>query len=214
MKSVSIRIAPVVVLAVLLALTGCAPVRSSPIRVPAAMSTSRFWKVIEHARGTTDPTARSASPAAVREQLDKLSDRDVAAFAVRYDDVMEQLNQWNVWDAGYAAAQGMGDDDFDYFRAWLIGKGQVVVSQALSDPDGLVRYLTPADESKDGFDNEDLDYVTDEVLVKTHPQSAVDAFDEKTASAIDNDPPGKETDEKTIDARFPLLAAWGKKHDH
>jgi hypothetical protein len=214
MKSISIRFVPVVVLAVVLALTGCAPVRSSPIRVPAAMSTSRFWKVIDAARGTTDPVARSAAPAAVRAQLDKLSDRDVAAFAVRYDDLMVQLDRWDVWGAGYAAAQGMGDDDFDYFRAWLIGKGQKVVSDALSDPDELVRDLSPADDSKDDFDNEDLDYVDNDVFAQRRGQAAADAFDAKIGSDVDDDPSGKQFDEKTDDAHYPLLAAWAKRHDH
>jgi hypothetical protein len=197
-----------------LALTGCAPARSSAIAVPEPLATVTFWKIIDAARGTADPIGRSTSPSALSRQLTTLSDTEVAAFAVRYDVVMVQLDRWTVWDAGYAAAQGMGDDDFDYFRAWLIGKGQAAVLQAESDPEGLVRYLTAAAWSKDGFENEPLDYVADDILTKRRGQAADDAFDSKTGATVDDDPAGKEPDENTIEARYPLLAAWATAHEH
>jgi hypothetical protein len=178
------------------------------------MAVSRFWSLIAAARATSDPRAPSATPSALEKRLDALSDREIEEFAIRYDDTMIRLNLWTVWDAGYAATQGMGDDDFDYFRAWLIGKGETVVQQAETDPDELARYFTPADASKDDFDNESLDYVADDVLTKRLGADADVSFDDTTPDTVDDDPPGKQTDEKTIEMRYPLLSAWAKLNDH
>ena len=178
------------------------------------MSAAEFWSVIDRARGITDPTGPSATPGALKRQLDSLSGEKIAAFAERYDQTMVELNRWTIWDAGYAAAQGMGDDDFDYFRAWLIGKGRVVVAQAESAPDDLAQYFTSIDSSKDDFDNESLDYVADDILAARYGQKADDTFEAKFGADTDDDPPGKETDEKTIATRYPNLSAWAKAHDH
>jgi hypothetical protein len=198
----------------LIGLAGCARSARPAISIPAPMRATQFWKVIDAARGTSDPTARSASPSALKNQLKSFSVSRLASFDVRYDDIMDQLDRWSVWDAGYAAAQGMGDDDFDYFRDWLIGKGQIVVRQAESDPEGLVRYLTPVDVSKDGFENELLGYVAGDLLAKRRGEVAADAFDDKISADVDNDPVGEETKENGIDAQYPLLAAWAAQHDH
>ena len=204
-------LASVVTVGIVFSITGCT---STMISIPSPMPTSQFWSIISAARGTSNPTAPSATPSALKRQLEALSDAKIAAFSIRYDETMIRLNRWTIWDAGYAAAQGMGDDDFDYFRAWLIGKGEKVAQQAEADPDELVRYFTPIDASKDDFDNESLDYVADDILSKRFGQAADDSFDDKTATKLDDDPPGKETNEKTIDARYPLLTAWAKQNDH
>lgn len=178
------------------------------------MPTASFWKIIDAARGTTDPRALSARPSALKRQLQSLSPTDLEGFALTYDDTMVRLDRWKIWDAGYAAAQGMGDDDFDYFRAWLIGKGQTVVSEAESDPDGLVKYVTQADWSRDGFENESLDYVADDLLTQRIGEKADETFDERALAHVDDVPPGHQTSENTINKRYPLLATWAKKHDH
>jgi len=209
--------ASTVVTGLLLCLTGCTHTTVAvpkTISVPPAMASGQFWSIIFAARGTSNPSAASATASALEKQLQALSDAKIEAFAVRYDDIMIRLNRWTVWDAGYAVAKGMGDDDFDYFRAWLIGKGETVVQQAESNPDELVRYLTPVDSSKDDFDNESLDYVADDILTKRLGETVDNEFDDKISATVDDDPSGKETNEKTIEIRYPLLTAWAKQNDH
>jgi hypothetical protein len=176
------------------------------------MAAATFWALIDAARGTTDPTKPSATPKALSKQLDALSGEKVAAFEMRYADIMTELDRWDVWGAGYAAARGMGDDEFDYFRAWLIGKGPIVVAKAESDPDDLAQYFTSIDSSKDDFDNESLDYVADDILTKRYGQASADKFESKIGAAVDDDPAGKEFDETTIDTEYPKLTAWAKTH--
>ncbi|OIH95620.1 DUF4240 domain-containing protein [Curtobacterium sp. MCBA15_001] len=186
--------------------SGTAPVARTP------MPEARFWEVIAAARGTTDDTARAARPSALRTQLERLSDHDVEAFDLRYGQELAALDRWSVWDAGYAAAGGMTDDDFEYFRSWLVGKGQSAVHQVETDPDGLVRLLGPADAAKDGFDDEELEYVADDVLAERIGSDRADAFDDHALAADGDDPTGTESAESTIDLRYPQLAAWARAH--
>lgn len=210
---------PVAVLVVAL-MTSCSAHTDTHTRHPSGtedvarspMTEARFWEVIDAARGTADDTARAARPSALRTQLERLSDHDVEAFDLRYGRELVALDSWSVWDAGYAAAGGMADDDFESFRSWLVGKGQSAVHQVETDPDGLVRLLGPADAAKDGFDDEELEYVADEVLTERIGSDRADAFDDHALAAVGDDPTGTESAESSIDRRYPQLAAWARTH--
>jgi len=41
---------------------------------------------------------------------------------------------WDLWAVAYAARGGCGDDEFEYFRAWLILQGKDVYEAAVTDP--------------------------------------------------------------------------------
>ncbi|MCJ1715170.1 DUF4240 domain-containing protein [Curtobacterium sp. VKM Ac-2922] len=176
------------------------------------MSETRFWSLLDQARGGADPTGRSASPAHLRSVLTRLSTEDVESFDLRYGRELGALDRWSIWDAGFAVADGMSDDGFEYFRSWLIGKGEVVTRQASTDPDGLVRYLAAADASKDDFDNEDLEYVADDVLEHRLGDDRADDFDDRAMLPGEDDPSGRHLPESAIDAHYPQLAAWAEAH--
>jgi Protein of unknown function (DUF4240) len=158
-----------------------------------------FYALIDAARPSTSLDSPSADADDLREVLAELPDDQVMAFATEFRRQLVRLNQWSVWDAGFAASGGMGDDAFHYFRCWLIGKGAAIVDLALTDPEGLVPCL-----DTDELENELLEYAADDVL----EDRGIDVDDDEDVELTDAEPAGERFDEDTSELRHPKLAAW------
>jgi hypothetical protein len=166
---------------------------------------SHLYDIIRAARDNpNEPISPSADPDRLRQVLEELDSDSVMAFGIAFNAELARLNDWKLWDAGYVAAGGMGDDSFHYFRSWLIGKGERVVAQALTDPDGLVPFLDDRE-----LDNELLEYVAVDVLERRGV--VIDPRD-SDSDFPDADPAGQHMggDDK-LDRRFPMLAAWRER---
>src|SRR5690242_11664201 len=121
-----------------------------------AIADDRFWAIIDEAR---NGASASASPAALKSVLSRLSDSEVSAFGHMFYEKLCELNSWRLWAAGYIIAGGMGDDSFHYFRSWIIGKGRELFALALKDPDAIGPFIDTR-----GVDNELLEYVAVEIM--------------------------------------------------
>ena len=81
-----------------------------------------FWEVIEQSRqGVTDQY----------EFLDKLSavlgtfkPNEIRNFQRILLTKQQELNRWEHWALAYIVRRGCGDDEFDYFRVWVLSKGR------------------------------------------------------------------------------------------
>jgi hypothetical protein len=47
---------------------------------------------------------------------------------------LDQSYRWDLWAVAYTARGGCGDDEFDYFRQWVILQGKDVYEAAMADP--------------------------------------------------------------------------------
>lgn len=123
------------------------------------MSKDRFWTLI----GAT--TALESDPEqqlmALHEALEKLSAEDIEAFEPAFDEQMKRSYSWDLWGAAYVVHGGASDDDFEYFRCWLISKGRGVFEKVNADPDSLADILAPNVEGLLEF--EDFAYVARQV---------------------------------------------------
>jgi hypothetical protein len=162
----------------------------------AGMTDDRFWQLIEQARAGSDA---SASPKRMAEVLRALSDADILAFASMLYDRLCDLNEWQLWGAGYVIAGGMSDDGFHYFRSWIVGKGRHVFELARRNPDDLAPFVDDP-----SIDNELLEYVGMDVLRERGIDQ--DPRDNATGSA-DDFPSGTQFDENTVRASYPKLAS-------
>jgi len=111
------------------------PMRLNPI------SDERFWTLI----GPTtlfksDPEHQTA---ALRSALRHLSIEDIEAFEAAFDRQMKRSYSWDLWGVAYVVHGVASDDGFEYFRCWLISKGQRFFEQVLADPDSLADLLAP-----------------------------------------------------------------------
>jgi hypothetical protein len=168
-----------------------------------SMDRAKFWAVIER---TTSHEADSEDQAtALRSELDSLAADQIAAFEATFDELMRESYSWNLWGAAYVVHGGASDDGFEYFRVWLISKGQRVFEAVSKEPDSLADMLAP--DSKGPLEFEDFAYV------------AREAWQAKTGKDFDDMPrvaemiyPGVEPsgepfkeDEEYLAKRYPKL---------
>jgi len=124
------------------------------------MDETDFWEIID--------TAREAAGGDPEEHADLLVDRltqldpdSVADFARHFETRFKRAYRWDVWAAADIMLAGAGDDAFDFFRCWLIGRGRHVFEGTLHNPDELANLVADFDPAADG-DAEDLGYAADE----------------------------------------------------
>jgi len=97
------------------------------------MTEAQFWSLIDQSR-SDDPDQQIEL---LRANLAKLTPDEVVAFEATFDALMRHSYRCDLWGAAYVAMGGASDDGFEYFRLWLISRGQQTFSKVLSDPDAL-----------------------------------------------------------------------------
>mgnify|MGYP002742872844 FL=1 len=146
--------------------------------VSALMDEKQFWSLIEQshtiAQAASDDedeqqTAQCESLAGLLKQLDW---QDIAAFDNRFSTLVIQSYDEKLWCAAYVLCGGCGDDGFDYFRYWLISRGEAVYRGVLADPDSLIDHVS-GDVDDGCYEFEDFAYV------------AMGIFEEKTGEELD-----------------------------
>src|SRR5687767_14484267 len=55
---------------------------------------------------------------------------------------MSQSYSSSLWGAAFVIMGGCSDDGFEYFRGWLISRGEDVYTQVLENPEYLAEYFT------------------------------------------------------------------------
>src|SRR5579863_4807097 len=101
------------------------------------MPADRFWEIIERAaRSDDDPVAHID---ALRAGLRGLTAEEIKSFEVAFRRYLNKAYTWNLWGAAYVIHGGCSDDGFEYFRRWLVSKGQDIYEATLTDPDSLAQ---------------------------------------------------------------------------
>ncbi len=162
------------------------------------MDEAAFWRLIDKARGAwfgaASPRRASAEPDRLAALLAKESDETVAAFGQVFNRQMARLYRWDVWGAAYVINGGASDDGFQDFCEWLVGKGRAAFEQALTDPDGLGRFI----DTEEPAENEGLGAVANGILEERRVPEEDSPFPDK--------PEGEPFDEETVEAAYPRLA--------
>ena len=101
----------------------------------AKMDEAAFWVIIDRVKGHGGEEAHSNRLA---RELERLSNDQLVQFYVLYQKAFDRANFDDLWAVGALLNGGHGsDDDFEYFRNWLIAQGSSVYSLATSSPDSL-----------------------------------------------------------------------------
>ena len=95
--------------------------------------------------------------------MKKLAWQDIAAFQNRFSQLMQQSYRQDLWCAAYLMCGGCSDDGFDYFRSWLLSRGETVFKAALARPDSLANVPVVTAES-DYYEFEDFAYVANDIF--------------------------------------------------
>jgi hypothetical protein len=100
------------------------------------MEHARFWSVIDEAKGSAE---------ALTTTLASLPQPDIAAFDAWFWAYYLAIAREDLWAAVYAILGGCSDDGFDYFRSWLIGRGEHALLAAIRDPESLAELVGDED---------------------------------------------------------------------
>src|SRR6266571_3548682 len=114
---------------------------AQPLTSAKPMSDERFWDLAGRTTVLENDPERQIE--ALRSALRQLSVEDIEAFEAAFDRHMKRSYSWDLWGATYVVHGGASDDAFEYFRCWLISKGQRFFEQVLADPDSLADLLAP-----------------------------------------------------------------------
>lgn len=170
------------------------------------MNTAQFWQLIDKARAQAqdDPDTQLQILSGL---LEALPAEEIVAFDHIFSQCFDQSYTWALWGAAYVIGGGCSDDGFDYFRGWLISRGEPTFSAALADPDSLAELITDADEAQ-GCEVEGWQSVAVDAWCAQTGQSyeafpAIPLIQPQSATG----PAGEEWSEDELDARYPRLAA-------
>ena len=165
------------------------------------MDGQRFWAIMDRsAVHEADPEAQLD---ALRAELEALPAEEVLAFSHAFEAQLERAYTWDLWAVAYIAHGGASDDGFEYFRRWMVSKGQVFFERLLAHPDDLAGLL--ADDIEGVLEFEEVPYVTYEVWSEKTGQPVADMPAEMASMTLDRQPRGEPFDEdpEQLERRFP-----------
>jgi len=103
------------------------------------MTKDQFWQIIQRSldggRGNIDEQADLVSG-----ELSKLPPDEIVSFDQYVDECRRESYSRDLWGAAYIIAGGCSDDGFEYFRRWLISRGQEWFQKAMKNSDDLADY--------------------------------------------------------------------------
>ena len=96
------------------------------------MDEEGFWALVASARAIRE--TEDEAVATIEASLVTLEPAEIARFQSLVHRFLNKSNDWTLWAVAYAARGGCGDDEFDYFRQWLILQGKAVYEAAIANP--------------------------------------------------------------------------------
>ena len=101
------------------------------------MTDSSFWKWIDHSKKYGEEQVEWLTG-----ELAKTNIEEIIQFEIAFRNKMEQSYTSSLWGAAFVIMGGCSDDGFDYFRGWLISRGEEVFNQAIQNPEQLIACLS------------------------------------------------------------------------
>lgn len=100
------------------------------------MIRDEFWSLIETARRSRREGKELRDE--IERLLWELPDEDLVDYAKVYSELIDEADQWRLWDAICLINGGCSDDGFSDFRDFLISKGRSHFERVLNDPETLL----------------------------------------------------------------------------
>src|SRR5262245_42549561 len=100
------------------------------------MDRSAFWQLIEVSRQEAAGNCMRQG-SLLTDRLSRLPPDEIIEFQRLLVEFMDLSYTNDLWAAAYIINGGCSNDCFDYFRAWLIGQGESVFNNAMTDAETL-----------------------------------------------------------------------------
>ncbi len=88
-----------------------------------------FWELIVQARKNKASNAKFIEN--ISNKLIEFSAKEIKNFYKIFLGYFEKLNHWDVWAFAFIYRNGCGDDEFDYFKSWVISMGPDMYNKIL-----------------------------------------------------------------------------------
>ena len=127
----------------------------------------KFWNIID--LSLKKSKSEDEQESFLIKEIEKLDPTEIIGFRLRTDKLLYDTYTSEMWCAGYIMNRGCSDDSFEYFRNWIISRGQETYINAKKNPDSLIQECI---DGKDFYDFESFWYV------------ALNAFQNKTGKDL------------------------------
>jgi hypothetical protein len=107
------------------------------------MTATEFWKVVEKSKRGIESADEQAEK--LEEILCRLPPKEIVSFDNIFSEFLYAAYRWDLWGVAHLLCGGCSDDSFEYFRSWLIGRGQKFYEDAMKDPESIARKFTEDD---------------------------------------------------------------------
>jgi hypothetical protein len=126
-----------------------------------------FWNIVDASVKNTKN--QDEQERLLVKKIEKLTPKQMIGFRLRTDKLLYDTYNSEMWCAGYIMNGGCSDDGFEYFRNWIISRGQDTYYKAKENPDSLISEFV---EGEEYYDFESFWYV------------ALTAFENKTGKEL------------------------------
>lgn len=103
------------------------------------MTSDQFWQTIARGKESVDDFFEMHS--VISENLAQMPDEEILAYNENFNKLMQDSNRWDLFAAATVIGGGCSDDEFEYFRGWLISMGQKFYEDAIQNPDNIANYI-------------------------------------------------------------------------
>lgn len=103
------------------------------------MNEQILWKFVQKAREHTSSNYKQTQY--LTEAMTGWSTQNLITFKQLYWKLLKYSFSADLWAAAYVINKGCSEQDFLYFRNWLILQGQATFKKVVQDPEYLAEYL-------------------------------------------------------------------------
>ncbi|MDR2966670.1 MAG: DUF4240 domain-containing protein [Methanobacteriaceae archaeon] len=137
------------------------------------MNKNEFWELIQSSFQEGEWETDKQMEILI-DKLSNYSEEEIFKFQYIYDVYSNESYKSKLWAAAYVMNGGCSDDCFDYFRGWLISRGEEAYLNALKDPDSIIELDIAPD--CDYFENEQMLYVPGLAFNKSFGTDDIDLY--------------------------------------
>jgi len=101
------------------------------------MNKNEFWELIQNSFEEGEWETDKQMEILI-DKLSAYSEEEILKFASIYRIYDKEAYKSKLWAAAYVMNGGCSDDCFDYFKGWLISRGEEPYLNALKNPDSIV----------------------------------------------------------------------------
>ncbi|WP_124636081.1 DUF4240 domain-containing protein [Taibaiella sp. KBW10] len=144
-----------------------------PGKIAPVMNELAYWEIIN--QSLLQSTAQEEQEEFLSDTLAQLSPEQLIGFKLKTDQLLLDAYNGSLWCAAYLMKGGCGEEDFTFFRYWLITRGKKIFDLGISHADDIAYAVQ--DNINSAFDFEALATLPAEAFKKTTQKEMDDYID-------------------------------------